>query len=270
MEEDMRHALITCSHARRFWEEARSWLDIELPRLHPNTWAKDILCDQRFTDQDRAKIITVMWSIWQSRNRWKHDQELIDPVHSVKLTREALSLLEIPRQQIVLPGHGWRPPELEFIKINTDGAINVADDKGGAGGVARSSCRFIGAWSKPLLGVTNPLVAESLAVRDGVLFAKIRGLTHVVLETDCLEVVNLWKTRHNSRSIVAPILLEIGELATSFTSFEIQHVIRASNVPAHLCAKLASTLNVTESWMTETPSFLFSSLLADCPANAFG
>jgi hypothetical protein len=69
---------------------------------------------------------------------------------------------------------------------------------------------------------------------------------------------------------LAPILLEIGELATSFTSFEIQHVIRASNFLAHLCAKLASTLNVTESWMTETPSFLISSLLADCPANAFG
>jgi hypothetical protein len=93
---------------------------------------------------------------------------------------------------------------------------------------------------------------------------------HVTMETDCLELVNLWNNRRNSRSIVAHILLEIGELASSFTSFSIQHVMRTANYPTHLCAKRASTLCVTESWMDDTPSFLVSSLLAVCPANAFG
>ena len=90
------------------------------------------------------------------------------------------------------------------------------------------------------------------------------------METDCLEIVNLWNNRRNSLSVVAPILLEVGELVSSFSVFLIHHVIRTANVPAHLCAKRASTLRVTESWMFETPSFLVSSLLADCPANAFG
>jgi hypothetical protein len=140
---------------------------------------------------------------------------------------------------------------------------------GGAGGVARSSGRLIGAWSKALLGITQPLVAECPSLRDGVLFAKLRGLTHVIMKTDCLEIVNLWNNRRNSLSIVAPILLEIGELASSFTVFSIHHVLRTANVSAHLCAKRASTLCVTESWLSETPSFLVSSLLADCPVNTF-
>jgi hypothetical protein len=38
---DIMHVLIHCSHAQRFWMEARSWLDIKL------TWARDILCDPR-------------------------------------------------------------------------------------------------------------------------------------------------------------------------------------------------------------------------------
>uniref|UniRef100_A0A453MAQ9 RNase H type-1 domain-containing protein n=1 Tax=Aegilops tauschii subsp. strangulata TaxID=200361 RepID=A0A453MAQ9_AEGTS len=88
-------------------------------------------------------------------------------------------------------------------------------------------------------------------------------------ETDCLEVVNLWAARHDSRSIVAPILVEIGELASTFTSFVIQHVSRSANGPAHICAKHACTIDVTESWLDNTPSFLISSLLADCSANAF-
>jgi hypothetical protein len=89
------------------------------------------------------------------------------------------------------------------------------------------------------------------------------------METDCLEAVQLWNTRHSYRSVVAPILLEIGELASSFISFSIQHVLRTANFPAHLCAKRASTLVVAESWLVETLSFLISSLLADCSENAF-
>jgi hypothetical protein len=53
----------------------------------------------------------------------------------------------------------------------------------------------------------------------------------VILEMDCLEIVNLWNNRHNSLWIVAPILLEIGELANTFIVFSIQHVIRSANYP---------------------------------------
>jgi hypothetical protein len=112
------------------------------------------------------------------------------------------------------------------VKVNIDGAINVSDDNGGAGGVARSASCLFGAWSKPLRGITYPLIAECMVVCDDVLFAKIQGLTHVIMETDYLEVVNRSNTHYNSRSIVAPLFVEIGELAFSFTRFDIQHVMR--------------------------------------------
>ena len=137
------------------------------------------------------------------------------------------------------------------------------------GGVARSSSAFLGAWCKPHLGVTDPFIAEVLSLREGLIFAKLRDYTHMRLESDCLEAVNLWNSSYTDRSVVAPILSEIRELSTSFLSFHISHVIRAANGPAHLCAKRACTLNVIESWLDSTPSFLVSSLLADCPANAF-
>ena len=52
-EEDLMHALVSCSHARRFWDEAPTWFGFRLPRLHPATWARDILCDDRFSDHVR-------------------------------------------------------------------------------------------------------------------------------------------------------------------------------------------------------------------------
>ena len=63
--------------------------------------------------------------------------------------------------------------------------------------------------------------------------------------------------------MVAPILLEIGELVPSFISFCIQHVSRSANTSAHLCAKRASTLEATDCWLDQPPGLLVTSLLAD-------
>jgi hypothetical protein len=107
-------------------------------------------------------------------------------------TRNDLAMLDIPRRQVmVLPGFGWRPPDEGCIKINTDAGVASEARKSGAGGVVRDLAGFVAAWSKPLPGVTDPLIAEAMALREGVIFAKLRGYTRVKLEVDCLEIVDL-------------------------------------------------------------------------------
>jgi hypothetical protein len=129
----------------------------------------------------------------------------------MKLTREALALLDIPGQHArTLPGYGWRPPDEYFVKINTDAGIVFDTMMGVAGGIARWPTGF-------------------MSLRDGVIFAKLRGSSRVVLGVDCMEIVNLWDSRAGSRSVVAPILSEVEGLASSFISFCIQHVKRAVN-----------------------------------------
>ena len=54
----------------------------------------------------------------------------------MRIIRETLDILELPREQaVVLPRHGWRPPEQSWIKINTNAAIDSDLRKGGAGDV---------------------------------------------------------------------------------------------------------------------------------------
>jgi hypothetical protein len=136
--------------------------------------------------------------------------------------------------------------------------------KAGAGGVACSHLSFLGAWSKPLLGVTDPFIAELLALREGMIFAQLRGFSHVVMEIDCLELVNIWKSRGNSHSIATPILEELEEISASFASLTVTHIGRSCNVPAHQCARLACSLDGTESWIDSSPEFLRSCLRTDC------
>ena len=102
-DEDLMHALIKCSHAQSLWTEAREWLHVKLPELHPLTWCRDILCDPRFSESDRAKIVTAMWAIWTSRNNITHDRAHMNPAQSLKHIRETLALLELPLEQTV----GW-------------------------------------------------------------------------------------------------------------------------------------------------------------------
>lgn len=69
-----------------------------------------------------------------SKNNITHDKASLDPVHSMKVTREALSLLELPGEHArILPGHGWRPVEFDCIKINSDEGISMDARMGGVG-----------------------------------------------------------------------------------------------------------------------------------------
>nr|BAK05780.1 predicted protein [Hordeum vulgare subsp. vulgare] len=82
--------------------------------------------------------------------------------------------------------------------------------RGGAGGVARSDLAFPGAWSKPLQGSHMLFTIELLDLREGVIFAQLRCCSHIVIEVDCMELVDLWNSRSNTRSVVAPILKNLG------------------------------------------------------------
>jgi hypothetical protein len=143
-DENLMHALIKCSHARKFWVEAMIWLDVKLPDLHPSTWERDILCDPIISDSDRPKIITIMWAIWTSRNSITHDIGTTDPVHSLKRIRDDLAILDLPSGHTkIMPGFGWKPPDDGWIKVNTDAGVALDARKCGAGGVARTASGFI-------------------------------------------------------------------------------------------------------------------------------
>ena len=86
----------------------------------------------------------------------------------------------------------------------------------------------------------------------------------MIMEVDCLEVRDLWFSRHGSRSVVAPILDEVGIISASFISFSIVHVKREANKSADRCAKFACNLQGSESWFGDSPPFLVGCLLADC------
>jgi len=185
--ETLLHALAECPHACLFWTGARDILNIKLPRLHPDTWAADVLCESWWSQDERAKVITVMWSIWSSGNRWAHGEKGYDPSVAIKSVHDTLLELELPpKDDGPLKNVGkkctWQRPSNGVIKLNIDGAINAQDTIAGSGGVARDAAGvFLGAWCNAYPGIVGPLISEALALQDAVLFARAHNLSQVKL-----------------------------------------------------------------------------------------
>jgi hypothetical protein len=47
----------------------------------------------------------------------------------------------------------------------------------GEWGCGKEPAGFVGAWSKPYPGITDPLITEALSLKGGVIFAKLCGLS---------------------------------------------------------------------------------------------
>jgi ribonuclease HI len=96
--------------------------------------------------------------------------------------------------------------------------------------------------------VFDACTMEALACRDGIKMAEIAGYQHVQLETDCLELVQLWKVKESQRSIVGPVLEEIDTLSRVFQEFSFSYINRNCNKVAHVLAKQVSDSRRLERW----------------------
>jgi hypothetical protein len=192
-EETLQHALTEYSHAKLFWSVAKEFLQIKLPRLHPRTWAADILCEQTILEKDRAMMVTLMYSIWSSRNNVTHGEKVYDPGKSLEFVKEIVQSMELPHDPTKpaqpRPMCLWKKPPIDVVKLNSDGAIQATPT--GSGVVARDSVGFCGAMCTNYEGVDDPLTIEALPLHD-VVFAKSRQYQEIVCEVDCSNLVRHW------------------------------------------------------------------------------
>lgn len=126
-DETLFHALVKCGYACRFWNAAEEFFAVKLPRLHPGTLSRDIV-DPSFMKKDQvAIVVSVMWAIWTSRNKYTHEEVKFQPMRSMELIKEyimAIDLREQKRSQPVVK-HSWKSPDEGWVKLNTYGATDV-------------------------------------------------------------------------------------------------------------------------------------------------
>jgi hypothetical protein len=127
-EETLFHALVKCDHAKQFWSAAFDHFGVSIPRVHPASWLQDLLMGSFLSAEHIPIVMTLLWCIWSSRNKYVHGEEQYKPLGSMKLIEEQLSLLELPPSQLakvkVVPK--WERPLAGWSLVNTDGSLNCS------------------------------------------------------------------------------------------------------------------------------------------------
>ena len=89
----------------------------------------------------------------------------------------------------------------------------------------------------------NVSLVEVEAVQWGMQVAREAALSSLIIESDCLEVVELVTNTKGSRTGIYWTILEIQKQRKSFQNVKVKYVLRQCNACAHSLAKLALERN---------------------------
>lgn len=141
--------------------------------------------------------------------------------------------------------------------MNFDAAFKTETYQGALRVVLRDARgQVVAAKCKQLGSISDALTAEAYAYRDVVLMIKDLGLSKVIVETDCQELVALWNSRTNNRCAIISVLNQIHVLNQQCTHFVLAYVRREANMAAHDTAKFALLPNSECVWLHDIPNFL--------------
>lgn len=261
MSEDVFHALVGCSFARKVWKLTDFYEEIKGLAHQDMLSVLQELAMMR-GKKDIEQIIAVCWAIWHSRNCFVFEGKMEDPLYSA--TR-AEAVVESYRRiksgkNIALAGQQqngqqvWKPPPPGLFKVNVDAATNLSKQRGGIGAVVRDSrgdCVAAAAQRTTLKGNVADMEAE--AVLLGIQVARKANCAHFVIESDSKEVVELVLKRKNSLAEISRNIEEIQDCLKGQSTATIQFVPRRCNVIAHNLAEVAPDREDPVFWIGNFP-----------------
>ncbi|CAI9777924.1 unnamed protein product [Fraxinus pennsylvanica] len=158
----------------------------------------------------------------------------------------------------------WHPPVAGSLKINIDAAIFENQERAGLGLVIRDDRgSFIAAKVIPVRGITDPLIAEVLGVREALSWLKVRFPEVQIIEMDALLVYNALQQNKVDNSYFGLLIEDCRLLASDMPNIKFSWVRRSANQVAHILAKAASSFHDTIEWSYFSPLFISNVLLAD-------
>lgn len=197
-----------------------------------------------------SNIGMLLWSIWNARNSvvWQGTYMHVDEV--IRVARSTLDQwLEaqkknfIPSVVTVYAMEGselWTKPVGETIKINVDAALFNEDNRYGYACVARDyTGRLVTAKTGSWRGKVAPELAEAVAFKEALSWIKAKGWQSIVVESDCIKVVQALRSSLVISSPFGLIISDCKQLINDIGNAAFYFVKRSANGVAHCLARLS-------------------------------
>nr|XP_023916886.1 uncharacterized protein LOC112028429 [Quercus suber] len=277
-----RGSSLDTSNQRRFWRKV--WC-MQVPhKIHHFVWraCRDVLPTKQ--NLLKRKIIQeevyerckeapetvghVLWEGRRAREAWECSKLVFRPTNGVNLSFQDIiwSMLmcdDVGDDHVALITttawalwHNWN--ETRYGGVRKSGqqlsfGVVIRDEEG----------RLEAALSKKIHAPLGVVEVEAKAFEMGLLFAKDIGVRDVVLEGDSMVVYNALCNFSSPPSSIATVVQGIQKLCGDFRTVGFSHVRRQGNVPAHLLAKHASSIDDYVFWIEEDPCYIMQALIHD-------
>jgi hypothetical protein len=151
-------------------------------------------------------------------------------------------------------------PREGYVTVNVDAAFDpkVCEDQRER---LSSKGNFLAASNNKVYFASHAATTEALCLRHGLHLLNQVGWNRIIIQCDCMEVINVQKAGGFTPSAAAPIIEDMCIHATSFIRAEYEFCPRESNFVAHNLANECGTQpNV---WFEFPMSFIVASLIED-------
>ncbi len=196
----------------------------------------------------KTTIFYLLWVWWSARNKANVGEEKLSQGEIEHHVQNTAAYLKNPvlhnKVQFgwsMRKGNTWKAPPPGILKINFDGAYREMSRDGAWGFVIRGeNGRGVLAGSGRLPMVSDALMAEAEACLAALEAAIDHGISRVIIESDCLNLVSALKTDEFDGSSGGIVFRELRLiLSMYFVVTDIRHVHRSCNACAdalaHMC-----------------------------------
>ncbi|XP_057445029.1 uncharacterized protein LOC130737294 [Lotus japonicus] len=276
-EETIEHAILLCPWTRAVWFGSKfQWT------INPNgltsfdRWLlKGVnLIKSCSTDleTDLAVLSCIVWNVWKKHCKAIYQSVNPNPwmvifiINSNQLewNQSLHSNNQELREEIrTIPDReGWTPPPEGFIKINVDASWLSGNPFCSIGCVARDSNANVLLSSCRKVLAPTPLIAETLAIREGALIGHNLGWNNISIESDCKVAVDAYDAGKQMGEIRV-LIQDIKDLQQRFQSCRVKWIARCKNQVSHLIAQLGLKNLLPPGWLWNLPKPIQKALIED-------
>lgn len=186
-----------------------------------------------------AKFLLITWGFWFRRNKMVHEQLNLPPQQIIETALAKKHIVEQGPSLNIAPGvlpqkHRWFAPPQNTLKLNTDGALFFDLNKAGLGIIlCDHKGEIILAASALETSTLEPEHIEAVAFVRGLQLCLNLSTSHLLVESDCLFLVNEVNKSVLTSASIQSLDAEIEELMLRFLQCSLHHCSRLSNQAAH-------------------------------------
>jgi hypothetical protein len=260
------HMVWSCPASIAVWQEcSRRIQKLSLNENDGIGWFTHM--KERSDVEELTEAVMVAWFLWLLRNSFVFGREVSYPFQVVQSAKVAVYLV-VSQEPLSVRLHEQSPMQLErpeegLLKMNWDAALSLSKKTMGVGVVLRDEHGvLLAAMAKVVPYVTNPFVAEAVALWRVVSLCGFLGLQRVVFEGYTVQVVQAMCTESPAWSCYAQLLENTRACLQSLKFYSVKHVCQEANKVAHCLAKLAVNQSLDHVWIGECPSSIHNLVLA--------